>query len=132
MSSYLLHHTNVIIPYNIDHIIEAIALKPHGKSKSKKTFWPIMHSLKEHCKVKVLNDSRAIIYIIDDFENAEKYLGRHIDSVVLRKSHQIYNVQLNVSKNKTKEDAVLNFIAEMLKVVINRWIRLGQICKRTR
>lgn len=91
-----------------------------------------MHSLKEHCKVKVLNDSRAIIYIIDDFENAEKYLGRHIDSVVLRKSHQIYNVQLNVSKNKTKEDAVLNLIAEMLKVVINSWIRLGQICKGTR
>ena len=114
MSVYLLHHTKFIIPYNIGQIIEAIVLKSHGNSKSKDSFRPTMHSVKEDCKVKVQNNSRPARYIIDHLENPEKRLERDNGSVVLRKSHQIYKVQQNVLKNKTKEDDVLNLIVQML------------------
>ena len=74
-----------------------------------------MNSVKEDWKVKVQNNSRPARYIIDDLENAEKRLERDNGSVVLRKSHQTYNVQQNVLKNKTKDDDVLlNIIVEML------------------
>ena len=113
MSSYLLHHTKVIIHYSIDQTIEDIVLKPHGNSKSKETFRPTMHSVKEDCKAKAQNKSRPARYIIDDFENAENFFQRETDSVVPRNPRQIYNFQKNFSKNKTKDD-VLDIIVEML------------------
>ena len=53
MSSYLLHHTKVIIHYNVDQTIEYIVFKPHENLKSKETFRPTMHLVKEDCKAKV-------------------------------------------------------------------------------
>ena len=73
-----------------------------------------MHSVKEDCKAKVQNNSRLARYIIDDFENAENFFQRETDSVVPRNPRQIYNFQQNVSKNKTKDDDVLDIIVEML------------------
>ena len=106
MSSYLLHHTKFIIDYNIDQTIEDIVLKPHGNSKSKETFRPTMHSVKEDCKAKVQNNSRPARYIIDDFENAEKFFQRETDSAVFRNPRQIYNLPKDFWKNKTKDDDV--------------------------
>ena len=114
MSSYLLHQTKVIIHYNIDQTIEDIVLKPHRNSKSKETFRPTMHTVKEDCKAKVQNDSRPARHIIDDFENAENFFQRETYSVVARNPRQIYNFQQNVLKNKTKDDDVLDIIVEML------------------
>ena len=91
MSSYLLHHTKVIIDYNIDQTIEDIVLKPHGNSKSLETFRPTILSVKGDCKAKVQNDSRPARYIIYDFENAEIFFQRETDSVVPRNPPQIYN-----------------------------------------
>ena len=114
MSRYLLQHTKFIIHYNIDQSIEDIVLKPHGNSKSRETFRPTMHSVIEDCKAKVQNDSRLERYIIDDFENAENFFRRETDSVVPRNPRQIYKFQQNFSKNKTKDDDVLDIIVEML------------------
>lgn len=91
MSSYLLHHTKFIAPYNIDQIIETIVLKPHGNSKFKETFRLTMLSMKEDCKAKVKNDSRPARYIINKFENAGIFFQRDTDSVVPRKTGQINN-----------------------------------------
>ena len=106
MSSYLLHHTKVIIHYNIDQTIEDTVLKPYGNSKTKETFRPTMHSVKEDCKAKVQNNSRPTRYIIDDFENAEKIFQTETDSAVFRNPRQIYNLQKDFWKNKTKDDDV--------------------------
>lgn len=111
---YNIHFKKVIIYYNIDQTIEDIVLKPHGNSKSKETIRPTMHLVKEDCKAKVQNDSRPARYIIDHFENAKKFFQRETDSVVPRNSRQIYNYQKIVSKNKTKDDDVLDIIVEML------------------
>lgn len=73
-----------------------------------------MHSVKEDCKAKVQNDSRPARYIINHFENAKNFFQRETDSVVPRNSRQIYNYQKIVSKNKTKDDDVLDIIVEML------------------
>lgn len=111
---YNIHFKKVIIYYNIDQTIEDIVLKPHGNSKSKEAIRPTMHLVKEDCKAKVQNDSRPARYIIDHFENAKKFFQRETDSVVPRNSRQIYNYQKIVSKNKTKDDDVLDIIVEML------------------
>ena len=73
-----------------------------------------MHLVKEDCKAKVQKDSRPARYIIYDFENAEKFFQRETDSVVPRIPRQIYNFQQNVSKNKTKDDDLLDIVVEML------------------
>ena len=73
-----------------------------------------MHSVKEGYKAEVQNDSRPPRYITDDFENAENFFQRETDSVVPHKARQIYSFQKILSKNKTKDDDVLDIIVEML------------------
>ena len=66
LKEYKLEVSEIIIHYNVSSDQVMDTPKPHGNSKNiNTTFRPTMHSVKQACKEKLVEDNSPARYIID-------------------------------------------------------------------